>query len=416
MAIATYSVILLIAMKPVCKRDGDFMLSAFPIVSIIDGPTIIRSELRYLGDRPITIRWNPVLRNAHVTMPNHPLAEIRVVASLPDDLKIDLKPGEALVEYECIHHWRVKLAAKGEDVRVKWYVNARLSQREKYIRVAEPELTFFLRPVPPSHGAIQAFSRNYFERVNSCRSLEQFERLKQARWIDSLSHADYVPLMVKALDSQVADSTNWLQNAILHVKCERQDLNALLYKELVKDRLSGVPVFGLWASKQLPQPSNEIVTGLLAAPNPWIRALASVTFPGAKSAKLPSEIVKDLNIAYAESRSVTVQRLVVQCRARSFDVREQATKELIALGEYAEVPLREEIDKGLTPEEESRVLRVLRDIDGISVRESTRAILAIESIRTHEASETLTLLARSHSRLGLSKLAREAIDRILKDK
>jgi WD domain, G-beta repeat len=102
----------------------------------------------------------------------------------------------------------------------------------------------------------------------------------------------------------------------------------------------------------------------------------------------------------------------------SFDIRERATADLEKLGLSAESPLREILSGSVSAEARRRIERVLKAID--KGRKGTadaggrlrRVVKAPEAIDTADARKALRELARGDDGLTVTRLAREAAERL----
>lgn len=173
-------------------------------------------------------------------------------------------------------------------------------------------------------------------------------------------------------------------------------------------------IFRLWDSRQLPLPEIRIREEILRAENPWTRALASLTFPKTPGTRNVKQIALDLRSGYLDRRGAEVHALVNQFGDSSYRTRERATRNLVALGEYADVPIRMALSRASDTEQRERLLAALKEIDSDPCPDSLRAIRAIEALGSPEALALLQMLAKESSDFRYSTSASLAANRLKK--
>jgi hypothetical protein len=113
-----------------------------------------------------------------------------------------------------------------------------------------------------------------------------------------------------------------------------------------------------------------------------------------------------------------LQRLVADLDDDQFRVREQATKELAALGEQAGPALRRALADSSSPEASRRLSALLDRLEGGSLSAETirqiRAVEALESIASSEARRLLEKLAAAPGETRLAAEAKAAAGRLAK--
>jgi hypothetical protein len=111
-----------------------------------------------------------------------------------------------------------------------------------------------------------------------------------------------------------------------------------------------------------------------------------------------------------------LQRLIADLDSEQFRVREQATKELAALGEHAGPALRKALADSPSPEAGRRLGALLDQLDGGSLSAETirqiRAVEALEAIASSEARRLLEKLAAGPAETRLAVEAKAAAGRL----
>ena len=111
-----------------------------------------------------------------------------------------------------------------------------------------------------------------------------------------------------------------------------------------------------------------------------------------------------------------IERLIGNLDDDDFKVREQATKELRAIGDRAAPALRKALSGNASPEATRRLGELLNRLDGTApsvetVRE-VRAVEALEAIGSPEARRLLEQLAGGPSGMRMTEEARASVDRL----
>jgi hypothetical protein len=408
------AVLLMLGARPATVSDGDFALSAFPVASIGDGPTVIRCELRYSGARPIRILWEQITPNLHVRLVSHPFAEVKVVtlAGSIESPELLVRPGAVLVEYQCIHQWGVSLNAKGEAAVVECRVRIPAVGRCEIATIAHPKMSMTIRPAGCGDEAMKVFSDNYSKLIRKPREpINQWREPTQ--WLDSVTNPAYLTLMIKVLDlAQSSDDDERCLQRIIGLRCPPAELTQRLAMGIAKEGLCGAQVFKLWSLKSLPSPNDREAAALFESLNQWTRTLACLTFRNTRESKSIERIAADLRNSYIDLGTTAAARFIRETDDQSYSVRERASNRLVTLGEYAEEPIRLAVAKGLTAESAARLSAVLKQIDAHKVHECDQAVRAIESLGSPESVKLLKLLSAEFPNPRVSKSARAALSRL----
>jgi RNA polymerase sigma factor (sigma-70 family) len=111
-----------------------------------------------------------------------------------------------------------------------------------------------------------------------------------------------------------------------------------------------------------------------------------------------------------------IGRLIADLDSEKFAVRDQASHELMAMGEYAVPYLRGALDGKPALESQMRVEKILQTIQAgqptLAVKRSLRAIAVLEKIGTPEARQILEALARGRAKALATQEAEAAVDRL----
>jgi RNA polymerase sigma factor (sigma-70 family) len=111
-------------------------------------------------------------------------------------------------------------------------------------------------------------------------------------------------------------------------------------------------------------------------------------------------------------------RLIADLDNDEFAVRERATQELERLGEQAEAPLRQALNKSPSPEPRRRLERLLGQLRGQppapELLRSLRAIEVLEHVGTPQARDLLETLARGTAEARLTREAKASLERLSK--
>ncbi len=138
-----------------------------------------------------------------------------------------------------------------------------------------------------------------------------------------------------------------------------------------------------------------------------------VASPASAVAFLGKQLEK---IAPADTKRI--ERLIADLGNEQFATREQATKELTALGEQAAGALHRALEANPPPEVRQRLHALLDRLDGGAPAAETarqiRAVEVLESIGTAEARRLLTKLAAGPPDLRLTREAKAAVQRLAK--
>jgi RNA polymerase sigma factor (sigma-70 family) len=111
-----------------------------------------------------------------------------------------------------------------------------------------------------------------------------------------------------------------------------------------------------------------------------------------------------------------IGRLIADLDSEKFAVREQASQELTAMGEYAVPYLHSALDAKPALEPQMRLEKILQTIKAgvpsLAVMRSLRAIAVLEKIGTPQAREVLEALARGRTKALATQEAEAALDRL----
>jgi len=125
--------------------------------------------------------------------------------------------------------------------------------------------------------------------------------------------------------------------------------------------------------------------------------------------KLPAESGVD------EAR---IRRLIAELGDDAYEVREEATRSLVAIVDLAEPFVREALAAHPSPEEESRLTQVLEALtpgappaSAAGERGACRALAILESLGTAEAWEAIRRVSRSQAPMSVRRYAAEALRR-----
>ena len=107
------------------------------------------------------------------------------------------------------------------------------------------------------------------------------------------------------------------------------------------------------------------------------------------------------SIAVPASKLMPIEKLIAELDSDQFATRERATRELMAAGELAIVPLQRHLEKGLSAEVEKRINGVLKKLG--------QPVLTIERMRVLEAIELLEELRTAKALALLEETERDAL-------
>jgi RNA polymerase sigma factor (sigma-70 family) len=112
----------------------------------------------------------------------------------------------------------------------------------------------------------------------------------------------------------------------------------------------------------------------------------------------------------------STERLIAAMDDKAFEVREQATKELRAMGDRAAPVLRKALAGSPSAEARQRLSALLRQLDGVPASAETvrevRAVEALEAIGTAEARRLLNQLAAGPPGLRLTEEAKASVEHL----
>ncbi|WP_157369950.1 hypothetical protein [Zavarzinella formosa] len=389
--------------------DRDFSLSSSVVAAFSDGPVVIQSQIKYLGSRSISILWNSDLPNITVSMPeNHP-ANFRIIGLNGNGAsrEINLEPGAILTEFECLHHRHAAFGVGNENTRIFCKILQMRDGRQE--QISSLKLTINLNTVALNARGIARFESYYLNQLNKF-SNSNIERRRIGQWLDQVSNFAFLGLMLNCLGSSHsrAEDCDWL-NRIATMRCDQNVLSRILAEHLSANQTAIPQIFELWRSSKLPAPSQHDIIKLRTAKNIWIRTFATLIFDSSTNNPNIQKVASDLQYAYANDESSSIKQHIKRTDDNNYVSREHASKALLMLGEYAEMPIRSALSTTLSAESTSRLKNLLKLIEGEGCSEASVSVRCLEAINSQECRLLLNELAKSDFQNRMTFAARKAV-------
>ncbi len=403
------------------ESASHFVLDAKVMTAIENGPFVVRATLRYRGDQAIDILGvRDGDTHSYVNGPAHWTAEmfrdVRPLVGAQTPRIRRLNTGDSVTEYLSVHCDYREIPSGTAKIAVTWTVRE-LNEEKKHPVLANlsQELEVTIERATPI--ALVKFNERF------CKSLENTldpTRECKIAWahLRGCRRQELLSLALRLLDSSfLAESDQYRVVSYIYELPIQETVRTNAVVDYLKQPSPNAfqAVFDFWTANHVKRqlPAKEIAQSLTDARNVWVRVLAVAAFGRHIEVRRVNTIVGQLREALDAKPSPAIVSLLTDLDAPRFQVREQATKKLVQMGERVEAAVLQALSKPHSTEAEKRLYRVLKEMEKFDTNpESLRVIRTLERLSTPEALDLLKIIAEGPKGLRSTREANKAIDRL----
>lgn len=400
-------------------RDGDFIIAIKIIEALDRGPHIVEVSTTYIGEKPVVVQLGPISEfdlkfesESHKFLLREYLDAIIDTSGMSKD--VQFFKGDCKKRKFYLHHLNQDYPIDGVSFLASadweyWHTDSSGKPTGKPIPLALRKKILLKRVLSTPERLLEIEMRmtKLLQRSYSEESWEECKLL-----LENTRYIEFCPVVVKMFDATYFPELEWFSLKYL-INCTGgvDEAKKYLISELNKPQLTSANAFVAWRHPKFVLPTKQEVHSLLEAHNVWVRGLTAAAFADLLQQKERDSAFSQVREFQNAAPTLDFLALVAKLDSPSYQIREKFTRKLAAMGERIEPMLLHALQNPSSPEVESRLKRVLEEINTTqSLSESYRAIQSLKRMNTPDSINLLKILASSPIALRSTREAIKALE------
>ncbi len=399
-------------LTPLISANGDYVLVTTVCAAFPQGPVIVRNRIIYSGVEPKTVRWNIGGDNVRIYLPEYSELDIttRAACGFPRDDKVLMQPGSVLEEFDCVHQRMTEFNKSREIMRMECCI-VEVEELNRRPRIAAKfNKTVQINVAANTRKAIEEFSEWYLSTINRSTN-SSAQRFEISNWLDDIISLEFVELMLIASDRSASrdEDMHW-RRRISKILNSSKDGPSRACKCIIEKGLSGARVFELWMAKRISRPHKHEVEALYESANPWCRAFAALTMSLYDHPAETAKVADNLMRGYTHEQQTIALKLITSTNSDRYNIREQAVKRLLSLGEYGEFYIRSALENSPSEESSARLSRICSIMDNRIYCDASSGVRALEFAYGSQGAALISIFAKANPKSRISIVAAASIN------